>query len=129
MDLNQFNKVFLKVTNEHFKRNAPSTWSYAHGECMFYAYVVSKIFNGKAKSYICYKKNSGHCFVKIGKKYYDAECPEGKDNWRLLQKYLKNVSNIKNHRGTTAILKHWGHSDKIQEWNSVIIIIKSQISL
>lgn len=87
-----------------------STHIFAHGLCFYYAYVAMITLGSKVQvySYIDDRFQGGHCFLKIGNKYYDADNLNGVAKWQQLQGYMKGARKIRRHLKPVPLLKAWG---------------------
>ena len=106
----KFNDLLREYTPKLQEYGPPfnSSWVFAHGLCFYYAYVFSHVFGGKIWSYQT-KDLTGHCFVKLNNKYFDAE-NFNIDNWKKLQSFLEKSSDkkLKRHNKPQSALKRWG---------------------
>lgn len=112
INIQEYNNLFKKAYEEQTKQKIVSLHRFSHGYCFYYAYVLKKVFGNKIKvySYLDKQSFSGHCFIKIGKLYFDSENPNGVEKHQKLQSFLKGSRKIKRHNTPKGILKFWGYS-------------------
>lgn len=96
LDISQAILALTKVYRKHLGFSAERI---NHGECENFADIICEMFPG-ASSYWgdqlmedheedYYNDYAYHCFIEYEGRYYDSESPEGVDNWRDLQSFLR----------------------------------------
>ena len=105
----------------YLKQNGESgsSWSYAHGYCMIYAYAFSLILDKtkipyKLCNFFCKSKNNGHVFFKIkldrNHVYFDSENTSTMvSNWRKLSPSYKHVPTHYKVLKRESMIKKWGY--------------------
>lgn len=126
--IQEFNKIFLKNYNNEFNCSLRYMTYFAHGKCYYYAYCFQQCLGGEVFSYLCPYKQSGHCFIKYKGKYFDAENPEGVENWKDLQRYLKKVRRPLHKNSNLGVLSRWKvSSEEKKQWTKISGLIKTNL--
>lgn len=106
----------LKLATLVYSAERAPTDGYIHipsinsGDCWVWAMVAKRILRKTAKICTCIDDGKGHCFIKIGNLYYDAECLTGVEKWEDLNFFGR-------FKGNYILIEDVKEKDIITEWS------------
>lgn len=124
INLEKIHNKFIKFLKK--QKLSYGNTRFAHGDCYYYAYCMSKIlnhFNQKHEIYSYFRKDlkSGHCFIKYNGVFFDSENVSiPVSNYRQLQPYMRKTRNLTKHKNRHSALRLWKAKEDTELFNKLV---------